>query len=68
MGAKFDTTFKFSLIVDQKSVLMDKIMDLGEGFKIPTSKIPTIIIRSVRDFSCICKNYNWVCWDFNWGF
>ena len=38
----------------------------GEGFKIPTIRIPTIIIPTRRDFNWVRRDFNWVRRDFNW--
>ena len=37
-----------------------------EGFKIPTIRIPTIIIPTRRDFNWVRRDFNWVRRDFNW--
>ena len=39
---------------------------MREGFKIPTIRIPTIIIPTRRDFNWVCRDFNWVRRDFNW--
>ena len=42
------------------------VMMLWEGFKIPTIRIPTIIIPTRRDFNWVRRDFNWVRRDFNW--
>ena len=42
------------------------LISYREGFKIPTIRIPTIIIPTRRDFNWVRRDFNWVRRDFNW--